>query len=400
MKKRKMAGPAVALLLSALMLLSAACGAADPAGSAGSGSSSTNQGASAPGVAATGDYGTAMTADRAGESENAAQSSLPPGGSAEPGASGATAPSGTAVPSGAMDRKLIYNASVTMEVADYGAAQTELFNLVTLSGGYLLNFSDTQSRYELGGTFVIKVPSRGFQSFLSNLEQLALKPEEVQRSVWGQDVTEEYVDLSSRLKAKQVVEERLLSFMEKATDTENLLQFSNELARVQEEIETIKGRMRYLDQNVAFSTVELRMYKRLGEKEAEKQNVVHRAGKAMKDSGLAILALFEGLLVVLAGALPILLILLLLLVPLRMLYRRLRKNRPQLWTARGGGSGSYVTKIDTAGHGAGGAGASSAESRDDADPAADGEERSGRDGESRQESGGPREGDDGGGKTP
>src|SRR5690606_567386 len=68
---------------------------------------------------------------------------------------------------GAMDRKLIYNANVTMEVAHYGDAQTELFNLISLSGGYLTSFSDNQSTYELGGTFVIKVPSNGFQSFLS-----------------------------------------------------------------------------------------------------------------------------------------------------------------------------------------------------------------------------------------
>ena len=98
--------------------------------------------------------------------------------------------------------------------------------MVSLAGGYMLNFSDTQTKYELGGIFVIKVPSSGFQSFVNKLEELKKKDTVPQRNVKGQDVTEEYVDIQSRLKAKQVVESRLLSFMEKATDT-NRVNFSN-----------------------------------------------------------------------------------------------------------------------------------------------------------------------------
>src|SRR5690606_81422 len=112
---------------------------------------------------------------------------------------------------GQVDRKLIYNANVTMEVEEYGQAQTELNNLIALSGGYLLSFNDNQTNYELGGTFTIKIPSSGFQSFLTQLEELK-KDDKFQRNVRAQDVTEEYVDLESRLKARQVVEQRLLSF--------------------------------------------------------------------------------------------------------------------------------------------------------------------------------------------
>lgn len=345
----------IAILLTGLMLLLSACGssggrAGDASGGAGSANRASEQMSAASSqatAASSADMaapGSAAVAYREAEAVNSG-APLP---ASHDGSAGASAP-GPGLPSAsAMDRKLIYNASVTMEVEDYGAAQTELFNLVPLSGGYLLNFSDTQTRYELGGNFVIKVPSQGFQSFLSNLEKLAKKPEEVQRSVWGEDVTEEYVDLTSRLKAQQAVEERLLSFMEKATNTENLLQYSNELARVQENIETIKGRMRYLDQNVAFSTVELRMYQRIGEREPEKSDlsVAQRAGKAMKDSGLAILALFEGLVVLLAGALPILLVLVIILTPLWMLYRKSRSQWAEA-RSRSERAGSYSTKIDT-----------------------------------------------------
>ncbi len=244
----------------------------------------------------------------------------------------------------AYDRKLIYNANVVLEVEDYGDAQTELFNMVTLAGGYMLNFSDRMSTHESGGTFVIKVPSKGFHSFVSKLEELKKKDTEAQRNIEGKDVTEEYVDIASRLKAKQVVEGRLLSFMEKATDTKNLLQFSNELARVQEEIEAIKGRMRYIDQNVAFSTVEIRMYEKIGKEQTvveKNDNVLTRAGNAMKGSGEAVLAMFEGIFIVLAGALPILVVIALVVIILWMIYRKTRYNGIRQSTS------SYVTSVET-----------------------------------------------------
>jgi Flp pilus assembly protein TadB len=151
-----------------------------------------------------------------------------------------------------------------------------------------------------------------------------------QRNVQGQDVTEEYVDLSSRLKAKQVVETRLLAFMDKATKTDDLLAFSNELSKVQGEIELIKGRMRYLDQNVSYSTVELRMYQQTGSKSPFDPNkgtaLSDRLQKAWIASLNVLAVVLQGILVFLAAALPILLLAALVLIP-AFYYRRKRNQR-------------------------------------------------------------------------
>lgn len=171
----------------------------------------------------------------------------------------------------AIHRKIIYRADVTMEVADYGAVQTEIRNFIQLSGGYLLEFSETNSEYERGGTFVIKVPSSGFMTFLSRLEELTGE-HRYQSSIYGDDVTEEYVDLEARLKAQQVTEQRLIAFMEKATRADDLVEFSRELGRVQEEIEHIKGRMRYLEQHVAYSTIEARVYEKSAAVRLQQEN--------------------------------------------------------------------------------------------------------------------------------
>ncbi|MCY9658377.1 DUF4349 domain-containing protein [Paenibacillus chondroitinus] len=225
------------------------------------------------------------------------------------------------------NRKLIYRANLVMPVEDYGKAQAALRDLVTLSGAYILQFSENANTGERGGTYTIKVAANGFVSLLDSLEKISPS---LQRNVQGQDVTEEYVDLSSRLKAKQLVETRLLGFMEKASKTDDLLAFSNELSKVQEAIEQIKGRMRYLDQNVAYSTIEIRMYQQTDKKpflsDPGQLSLNDRIQKAWNSSLNVLVAVLQGILVFLAAAFPILVIALLIGIPI-WVYRRKRNKQ-------------------------------------------------------------------------
>ena len=229
-----------------------------------------------------------------------------------------------------MNRKVIYRSNVAMEVSDYAKAQTALKNIIHISGSYLLQFADQKTSSEFGGTYTIKVPPSSFDTFLTELEKIKSKDGVFERSIQGTDVSEEYVDLESRLKARQVVEARLLSFMEKAVKSDDLLKISGELGNVQTEIEKIKGRMRYLDKNVAFSTVELRMYQQTMEAPAvvqeEKPAFVERLQNAMSGSTDVIYAFLQGLFIFIAGALPVLLLLAILGIPVYYAYRSNRRR--------------------------------------------------------------------------
>ena len=229
------------------------------------------------------------------------------------------------------NRKLIYRANLVMPVEDYSKAQTALRDLVALSGAYILQFSENANTGERGGTYTIKVAANGFVSLLDGLEKMSPS---LQRNVQGQDVTEEYVDLNSRLKAKQMVETRLLGFMEKASKTDELLAFSNELSKVQETIEQIKGRIRYLDQNVSFSTIELRMYQQTGNKpllsDPNKLTLQERIQKAWNSSLNVLVAVMQGILVFLAAAFPILVIALLIGIPIWVFRRKRNKQLKEM----------------------------------------------------------------------
>lgn len=227
-----------------------------------------------------------------------------PASSAAPGTGFAGGDPGTG---DAVNRKLIYKANLTMKVEDYGKAQSDIRDLVALAGGYIVQYSENENASEQGGSFVFKVPAQGFSSFLKDLDKLPRIS--IQRNIQGQDVSEEYVDLEARLKAKQVQEARFLEFMQKASKSDELVSFANELGKIQEEIERIKGRMRYIDQNVAFSTVELRLYQPLKGKgsaeETAQSSLAVRAKEALSASVKAISTVVQALFVFAAGALPV-----------------------------------------------------------------------------------------------
>ncbi len=220
-------------------------------------------------------------------------------------------------------RKVVYRGTVTLEAVDFAEALTQLQNAIHQSKGYILAFQDIQSPYENGATYTIKVPAAGFMSFIERIGKI--ENTHFERQMSGTDVTEEYVDLESRLKAKQVVEGRLLGFMEKATRADDLVNFSQQLGSVQEEIERIKGRIRYLDQNVAYSTIELRLYQPLEPSafaKAEKDPLFSRMSDALGGSTKAVLNGLQGLLVFLAGALPVLLVLAIVGLPAAWIVKR------------------------------------------------------------------------------
>ncbi|ALS21359.1 MULTISPECIES: DUF4349 domain-containing protein [Paenibacillus] len=308
-------GMALSAVLAALL---AGCSASnDPAASSSSAASGHNQAADAkasPGAVADSQ---ANTAGRASEGQEAG------GPAAE-----------TALAAEPFSRKIIYTANLVMQVENYEEAESRVQEAVKQSGAYILQFNENTSSSEKYGIFTIKVPANGFQSLLDLLEKI--NPS-MQKNMQGQDVTEEYVDLTARLKAKQVMEGRLVAFMEKAEKTDELVAFSNELGKVQEEIERIQGRMRYLEQNVAYSTIELRITQKIGSAEAikaqERGPLMERAAAALNGTATMLGFLFQWVIVIVAGALPVLLLLALAIVPVYLMRRR-RKARLEEIRAR------------------------------------------------------------------
>ncbi|MEH7177345.1 DUF4349 domain-containing protein [Neobacillus vireti] len=206
------------------------------------------------------------------------------------------------------NQMVIYQADLQLRVKKFEKTLESLEAQVEKYGGYIAESSVSKDGVEqVSGRISVRIPQQNFQSFLHDAEGLAA--EVLQRNISGTDVTEEYVDLESRLKSKRVVEERLTSFMEAAQKTEDLLKISADLAAVQEEIETIQGRMKYLENQTSLSTVHISLYENkviVPNLEDEDLKTWDKTKKQFMKSTNLLLTAISGFIVFLLGNLPIL----------------------------------------------------------------------------------------------
>ncbi|AHM61248.1 hypothetical protein D770_14970 [Flammeovirgaceae bacterium 311] len=155
-------------------------------------------------------------------------------------------------------KQIIKTASLVYEVKALQEANHKVDSLVKKTGGYISSShqNNSQQRHELNLT--LRVPSRHFDALLNALGTL---PERVDhKSVEAQDVTEQYVDLRSRLQTKKKVEKRYQELLQKANTVKEILEVEEKLRQLQEEIEAKEGQLRYLSHQVGYSTIHLNLY--------------------------------------------------------------------------------------------------------------------------------------------
>jgi hypothetical protein len=150
--------------------------------------------------------------------------------------------------------RIIKTGNVSMDVKDTNQTLTSISELASGFGGFVqnsntwLNYNDT-----LAGSITLRVESQHFESAMEAIKKMATVVRS--ESVSGQDVTEEFIDIQARLGTLTAEEEQYLEVLKKAETVEEILQVNDYLAGVRKEIETTKGRMQYLENKTAFSTI-------------------------------------------------------------------------------------------------------------------------------------------------
>ena len=160
------------------------------------------------------------------------------------------------------DRLIVKNAQVGLLVEDTDSAINRAIGIVVEYDGYIINnrtwFDEKQktpqTRYK-NATLTIGVPVQNFEEMLGRLKELAVIV--TNETITGQDVSDQYVDLESRLVNLESTAGRIRDFLKEAKDVDKALEVSNKLGQVEAEIEQVKGRMNYLKDKSAFSTITL-----------------------------------------------------------------------------------------------------------------------------------------------
>ena len=163
----------------------------------------------------------------------------------------------------AQDRLVIKNADLAIVVKDSAARMKQISDLAVEMGGFVVSSNLYQSYYGPNSievpeaTVVIRVPSERLDEALEKIKEGAVDIDH--ENISGQDVTSQYVDLQSQLKAKQAAEKKLLEILDQATKSEDVLAIYLQVQTVQSEIEVLKGQIKYYEESAALSSISVRL---------------------------------------------------------------------------------------------------------------------------------------------
>ncbi len=148
-------------------------------------------------------------------------------------------------------RMIIYSAGMRIAVFNLEEAMEKAESLPERFGGYVHSMD--------AGALVLKIPARKLRPAMAELAGYGVVE---QRSLSTQDVSAEYVDIESRIRALESTHKQLIELLSKARTVDEALHVRQALDQVGAELEVMKGRMRQLDNLIAFSTLSLSLYER------------------------------------------------------------------------------------------------------------------------------------------
>jgi len=159
----------------------------------------------------------------------------------------------------AVDRKIIRNAEITIEVPSTTDAQHEVTSIAETHGGFVVTSeakqreSNDPAQRTLDIKLVVRVPSNQFGRAFDEIKKLAGNtPSE---NVTSQDVTEDFIDLEARIKTQKALEVQFLGIMRQAIKIADALEVQRQIAEVRTDIEKLEGRKRFLENRSSLSTI-------------------------------------------------------------------------------------------------------------------------------------------------
>jgi len=154
-----------------------------------------------------------------------------------------------------VDRMIIRTGDMYLVVEDVAVTMEQIAALAGTYQGWVVDSNVWQDGDRKVGNISIRVLAEYFDDTIRALRGMAVEVR--QETTSGRDVTEEYVDLSARLSNLEASETQLLDLMEQAGTVAEILEVQRELTKTRSEIESIKGRMQYLEESSSTSFIRI-----------------------------------------------------------------------------------------------------------------------------------------------
>jgi uncharacterized protein YhaN len=148
-------------------------------------------------------------------------------------------------------RHIVYTAQMTVSVFNLDEAMKDAEALPETFGGYIQAMSQ--------GNLVLRIPSQSLRKVMDELAGYGVVDH---RSLQAMDVTAEFTDIESRIRALRETQKQLLALLSKARTVQEALEVRKALDGITTELEVLEGRMRQLDNMISYSTLAVNLYER------------------------------------------------------------------------------------------------------------------------------------------
>jgi hypothetical protein len=231
---------------------------------------------------------------------------------------------------GAVERKIIRNATLTLEADDPSKVVQRIASVAESRGGFVVTSESRQQGGSRGSkgyeifTVEMRVPAAQFDAALAEIRSAGGGVSS--ERITGKDVTEEYIDLEARLRQHRALETQLMEIMKRAEGVQEAIAVQRELTNVRTEIDRLEGRRRFLENQSSLSTISVTIQPT--EPLVSTTGFFSSLGRAL-GQGVDIAATITLFLVsFLLAILPVVVFFGLVYLLLRYVFRRVRRARP------------------------------------------------------------------------
>lgn len=158
-----------------------------------------------------------------------------------------------------ISKKIIKNGKMTIQVGDLKKAQNQTAEILKKSNAYIQQeqFRNTDTDENLSMT--IRVPHQNFDKLINSFSDGVGSI--LSKNISSNDVTEEYTDVSIKLANKKIYLEKYRDLLRNASTTKDILEIQEKIRGLEDEIDVAEGTLRFIDDRVNYSTLELSLYK-------------------------------------------------------------------------------------------------------------------------------------------
>lgn len=157
-----------------------------------------------------------------------------------------------------VERKLIKNGQIDFETENLNKTREDIFRAIKKYGGYISSENEFKNNYEISSNLAIRVPSENFDKLIV---EISIGVERFDRKeIYVQDVTSEFLDMKARVKTKKELEDRYREILKRANSVTEILEVERQIGELRAEIESFEGRLKYLNNQVSYSTLNVRAY--------------------------------------------------------------------------------------------------------------------------------------------